>query len=62
LVFHDGDAVFLIAAQPGGDGAPGELAGPPLLVGEGHLTDGLDAVADGFALSHVNGSEHAHFK
>ena len=62
LVFHDGDAVFLIAAQPGGDGAPGELAGLALLIGEGHLTDGLDAGSNRFALGHVNGSEHAHFQ
>src|SRR5208282_4085532 len=26
LVLHDGNAVFAVAAQPGGDGAPGELA------------------------------------
>ena len=27
LVFHDGDAVLLVAGVPGLDGAPGELAG-----------------------------------
>lgn len=29
------DAVFLVAGEPGLDRAPGELAGVPLLVGEG---------------------------
>jgi hypothetical protein len=62
LVLHDGDAVLLITAQPGGDGFPGELPGLAVLVGESHLADRLDAVADGFALGHVDGSEHPHFQ
>ena len=62
LVFHDGDAVLLVAGVPGLDGAPGELAGVALLVGEGHLADGPDAGLDGVALGHVNGAEHAHFE
>ena len=33
-----------------------------VLVGEGHLADGLDAGLDGVALGHVNGPEHAHFQ
>ena len=41
---------------------PPEGSAPPLLVREGHLTDGLEAVADGFALGHVNGPEHAQFQ
>jgi hypothetical protein len=62
LGLHDRDAVLLITAKPRGDGAPGEPAGQTVLVGEAHLADGLDAVADGFALGHVDGSEHAHFQ
>ena len=62
LVFHDGHAVFLVARIPGLDGAPGELAGMAVLVGEGHLADGLDAGLDGVALGHVNGAEHPHFQ
>lgn len=55
LVFHDRDTVFFIAAEPGLDGAPGELARVALLVGEGHLADRLDARPHGFTFSHVNG-------
>ena len=62
MVFHDGDAVFLVAGIPGLDGAPGELARVAVLVGEGHLADGLDAGLDGVALGHVNGAEHPHFQ
>jgi len=62
FVFHDGDAVFLVAGVPGLNGAPGELAGMAVLVGKGHPADSLDAAADGFALGHVNGPEHAHFQ
>jgi len=42
--------------------APGELAPITLLVGEGHLTDRLDAGLNGVARSHVDGAEHAHFQ
>ena len=62
FVFHDGNAVFAVAAQPGGDGAPGELARMAILVGEGHLADGLNALSLGVALGHVHGAEHAHFQ
>ncbi len=61
FVFHDGDAVFLITAVPGLDGSPGEAAGMPVLVGEVHLADGLNARADRVAGSHVDGTQDAHF-
>jgi hypothetical protein len=62
LVFHDRDTVFLVTGEPGLDGAPGELAGLAILVGEGHLADGLDPGLDVFALGQVNGSKYAHFQ
>lgn len=62
LVLHDGDAVFAVAAQPGGDSAPGELAWQTFLVGEDHLADGLNTFLLGVALGHVHGPEHAHFE
>jgi len=62
LLFHDRDTVFAVAAQPGGDGAPGEPAGLSVLVGEGHLADGLNTRPFGFALGHVHGAEHAHLQ
>lgn len=62
FVFHHGDAIFLIAPQPGLDRFPGELARAAFLIGESHLADGLQARLDGLAWGHVNGSEHAHFQ
>jgi len=62
FVFHDGNAVLAVAAQPGGDGTPSELARLAILVGEGHLADGLDPLSLRIALGHVHGSEHAHFQ
>jgi hypothetical protein len=62
LFFHDGDAVLAVAAKPGGDGAPGELAGLAILVGERHLADRLDARPFGFALGHVHSAQHSHFQ
>jgi len=53
---------FLEAGVPGLDRPPGELTGMPILVGEGHLTDGLDARLDGVAWGHVNGAQDAHFQ
>jgi hypothetical protein len=57
LVFHDGEAVLFVAAVPGLDGAPGELAGETFLIGEGHLANGFDAGNDGVAGSHVDGTQ-----
>ena len=62
LVLHDGDTVLLEAGVPGLDGAPGELARVAILVGEGHLADGLDSGLDGVADGHVDGTEDAHFE
>ena len=62
FVFQDRDAVLLIAAVPGFDRAPGEVARIALLIGEGHLAHRLDAVADRIAGRHVDGPEHAHFE
>lgn len=62
FVFHGGRAVLVVAVLPGFDGAPFELARVALLVGEGHLADGLDAIADAVALGHVDGAQHAHFQ
>jgi hypothetical protein len=61
LAFHHGHAVLLVTAQPSGDGFPGELPGVAFLIGEGHLADRFDAVADGFALGHVDGPVHTDF-
>ena len=62
FVFHDSDAVFLVAGVPGLNGAPGKLAHMTLLVAEAHLADGFDAGLNGVARSHVDGAEHAHFQ
>ena len=47
LVGHAGDAVVLVAVEPGLDGAPGELAGVAVLVEEGHGGDVVDAFVAG---------------
>ena len=62
LVFHHGHAVLLVTGEPRLDGAPGELARVAILISEGEEADRLDARLDGFALGHVNGSEHAHLQ
>ncbi len=62
LVLHDGDTVFLVAGVPGLDGAPGELARMPVLVGEGGLADGSDAGDDGLAFGHIDRTEDTHFE
>ena len=51
-----------MAGIPGLDGAPGELAGMTVLVGEGHLADGLDAGLDRVARGHVDGAQDPHFE
>lgn len=61
-VFDDGNAVFLKTRIPSLNGAPSELAGVAVFIGEGHLADGLDSGSDGMAWSHVNGTEHTHFE
>lgn len=55
-------AVFLVAAVPGLDGAPGELKAPPVLVEERLLTDLVDARHDGAARRGFDGAEHAHLQ
>ena len=62
LVVHDGDAVLLVAGVPGLDGAPGELSGVAVLVGEGQEADGFDAGLDGVADGHVNGAQDTHLE
>ena len=49
VVGHAGDAVVLVAVEPGLDGAPGELAWVALLVEEGHGGDLVHAFVAGSA-------------
>ena len=46
---YAGDAVVLVAVEPGLDGAPGELAGLPCLVEEGHGGDLVHAFVAGLS-------------
>ena len=62
LVGHAGDAVVLVAVEPGLDGAPGELAWVAFLVEEGHGGDVLDAFVPGSALDGIDGAQDAHFQ
>ncbi len=62
LVFHDGNPVLFVTGIPGLDGAPGELAGLAIFIGERQLADRPDAGDDGFAFGHVDGAQDAHLE
>ena len=59
--FEHSQSVLLVTGVPRLNGAPGELTRMPVLIGESHLRDGIDACPDGVALGGINGTKHAHF-
>src|SRR5271170_5385180 len=62
VVGHAGDAVVLVAVEPGLDGPPGELAWVAVLVEEGHGGDVEDAFVACSSLCGVDGTQDTHLQ